>query len=431
MTKSLHIVADTAHPTGGHAVIRLDGIWLLPQAATFRIEPLDEAIEVDRLSGWPKGDQEPEDVRTTSRGIELLIGPKIVDAPDLLPGTPVTVSVPAAEIEAELRWPDLPLSQPVKAVAGGGARSHSPIVAPANLFSRARPVNARLADNEDGMTQGDAETTEAPAALAQLKTRDGATYRSARAGGEPEPTGRDAPASPNPVADQARPVTAKPKSRQEVNLLTSPLDSAANDTRPLPSRAGRRAAARPEKSPLVPLLGGLAVTAGLLGAVWFNLHDDLMGRPQPFDISEVFAVGDTSPQGTDATAAGLEDALLYANQFVHGRGKPRDKSEAAFWLKKSLTLQPSNEQMRWALTQLGTVYVAPPAGQQPNYEAARVVWELAAANGDPIALCFAGRLHERGLGVPANRERALASYKRAKGLGGCAGLDAAIARVTE
>ena len=106
--KTIHIVPDQTHPEGGQAVIRIDGVWLLHDRATYRIEPLDEASSADDLLDWPHGEQIPLDVRTTARGIELVVGPSVVDAMDLHPGAAVSISVPAAQIRnAEALWPDV------------------------------------------------------------------------------------------------------------------------------------------------------------------------------------------------------------------------------------------------------------------------------------------------------------------------------------
>jgi hypothetical protein len=105
---TVDVIADPAVGPGGHARIRLKGLWLLPPASTFRIEQLDQdgTIEPD----WPGGDHSPRDVEVTGEGIELHVGPDIVDSPALQPGTPVRILVPNADIAAEIRWPSLPPS---------------------------------------------------------------------------------------------------------------------------------------------------------------------------------------------------------------------------------------------------------------------------------------------------------------------------------
>ena len=65
------------------------------------------------------------------------------------------------------------------------------------------------------------------------------------------------------------------------------------------------------------------------------------------------------------------------------------------------------------------------------YDKARMLWEISAANGDPVAMCFLGTLLEFGLGAPADRGKALDQYKRAKEFGGCPNADEAIARLSK
>jgi hypothetical protein len=102
------VIADPAINAGGHARIRLKGLWLLPPASTFRIEQLDQEGTVE--PDWPGGDHNPRAIEVTGDGVELHVGPDIVDSPALQAGTPVRILVPAASIDAEIRWPSLPAS---------------------------------------------------------------------------------------------------------------------------------------------------------------------------------------------------------------------------------------------------------------------------------------------------------------------------------
>jgi hypothetical protein len=63
----IEVVADPSVTTGGHAIIRLRGVALLPPGATFRIEPIDETL-ADEI-GWPVGDIQPIETRQTSDGM--------------------------------------------------------------------------------------------------------------------------------------------------------------------------------------------------------------------------------------------------------------------------------------------------------------------------------------------------------------------------
>ncbi len=62
---------------------------------------------------------------------------------------------------------------------------------------------------------------------------------------------------------------------------------------------------------------------------------------------------------------------------------------------------------------------------------ARLLWELAGAAGDPVAMCFLGLLHENGLGSAPDKRTALQWYERSKLAGGCPQVDASIARVKQ
>ena len=108
--EALEIVSDPSAPQGGHALIRLRGLWVMPGSPSYIIEPLDEeALRVEG-DGWPSGEHRPLATRIGAEGVEFSIGPEIVDAPALIPGTPVVVKIPNADLRTELRWPNLPLS---------------------------------------------------------------------------------------------------------------------------------------------------------------------------------------------------------------------------------------------------------------------------------------------------------------------------------
>jgi hypothetical protein len=143
----------------------------------------------------------------------------------------------------------------------------------------------------------------------------------------------------------------------------------------------------------------------------------------PGAIFEALQAGDASPRGV--TAAGLSQAQVLdnANQIaVPGN------SEGAFWRKRYIVNSLASDRTRRALTQLGSLY-AEPTGHAPDFAKARMVWELASAAGDPVAMCFLGQLHENGLSVAADKKAALTWYERAKSAGGCPSVDASIARV--
>lgn len=392
--KSIHIIPDPAHPEGGHAVIRIDGVWLLHERATFRIEPLDDAVDADDLRDWPHGEQLPLDVRTTARGIELVVGPAVVDAVDLPPGATVSISVPAAQIlAAQALWPDVRRSR--------ASRSPAPLTANGSKAEAKKPNG--LAKLQEPRSAAAMRNGMHPAMSASV--RESNTSSAADGGAT---TDRAVP---------DRSIVRKPNPQSK--------DIAGNS-------ASRSTGLSSRFTPLTAFTVGLIATGIVLIVAMFNIAPETVPRKEP-SLSEIFTVGDTSPRGIDARGFDREDAMLLANQFVHGIERSADKEEGAFWLRKALSLKLSNEQMTWALSQLGTIYATATPGAVPgegaDYQSARLLWEMAGANGDPVSLCFVGRLYEFGLGVTRNLATARANYERAKTLGGCPQLDAALARV--
>lgn len=148
-------------------------------------------------------------------------------------------------------------------------------------------------------------------------------------------------------------------------------------------------------------------------------------------LAEILAVPDSSPHGVAAGNIGLEDALRRADRSLSKPdGTAPDRREAKFWLRKALSAGLGDERLLWAMTQLGTIY-ASPEGEAPDFASARILWELASAKGDPVALCFLASLFEGGLGVAKDTTQALSLYQRAKANGGCRGIEDAIARLTK
>lgn len=148
----------------------------------------------------------------------------------------------------------------------------------------------------------------------------------------------------------------------------------------------------------------------------------------PSTMFDIFSVGTVSPGGRSTGGIDVAKALALADSHIHSAGSPSDLKEGEFWIKRALSQTLSDDRNRWALTQLGSLYAAPADGD-PNYERARLVWEMSAALGDPVAMCFLGSLHQYGLGVPASRANALRWYELARQTGGCKGLDELIAKL--
>jgi TPR repeat protein len=155
------------------------------------------------------------------------------------------------------------------------------------------------------------------------------------------------------------------------------------------------------------------------------------GTPAPTRASilyDVFSTGDVSPRGRTAKGMDMGSSLALADTYIHGDSSSTDLKEGEYWIRHAIGRVMADTRLRWALTQLGSVYAAP-GGVAPDFEKARLMWEMSGALGDTVALCFLGNLYEYGLGVPADREIALRWYERALAAGGCKGLDEAIARV--
>ena len=146
-------------------------------------------------------------------------------------------------------------------------------------------------------------------------------------------------------------------------------------------------------------------------------------------LSAILNVPDVSTRGESATSIDLAGALKKADQSLEGSSSP-DKEEAKYWLRRSLGLGLGEQRLVWALTKLGTLYASPATGDA-DYVSARTLWELAAAQGDPIALCFLASLYEHGLGVAPDEVRALILYRNAKTHGGCRNVDQSIARLAK
>lgn len=516
----IEVFPDLSHPSGGHAVIRLKGIALLPPGSTFRIDPIDDSLDDGDIEGWPHGDLFPLDTRQTPEGIELRVGPEVVDAPMLEPGTPVTISVPNSKLTAELIWPDLPLSSktasapvvmsPSQMAAELAANERAKIEAAqaekaavaaaeaAKVAEAAKAAEAAAAAHADAERAKRAAASPPSAALALDDTpqqdRIAAATRQLEAALalEPDDTkpaaakpaslskslGQPMPAAKTATVSLAMPVASAAAQRSTTSTLSS-LKVAADRPEPastalperdlsLPTIVLKRASeATPGSAPtsmettrlrretidghvappsqpsrLMPFLAGagvagialaafLAATALRPGsAVTVVNQGSAIEAAHRGALAEAFAVGTQSPRGEIASDVDLPTALRLADYNLHGVDRPIDRAEAEFWLKKAMSLTASHSQIRWAMTQLGTLSAEPVTGT-PDYEKARLLWEISAANGDPVAMCFLGTLMEHGLGLASDRGKALEYFKRARGAGGCPNSDESIARLSK
>lgn len=439
----IEIVPDSGHPEGGHAIIRLVGLSTVPKDAAFRIDPLEATPGKVMGPGWPVGSREPSDVRMTESGVELRIGPEVVDLPELRPGTPVLVSVPAVGLATQMRWPAL-------------SSSPRPI---ANAETPTKGDDEPLPDTIVALPPKVAPKRDA-AGLAELTRKvprdvgaEPATTASASASNtEPEGAKRE----PVPAEEPIEMATAL--RREEVSRalagLRKPFYPAGVTTKaivhvpqpePEPEVEEEAPPPRPRRFGRLAQAGlGVALVAAALVLAWPEIERRVAGPEidappevvamisEPYarpDLAAVLRPEMLSPRGESSEAVDREGALLRANAYLHGIDRPVDKAEAAFWLRTAIARDHADPQLRWALTQLGSFYALATPDHTPDYGTAALLWEMAGASGDPVAMCFLGRLQEFGLGQKADKAKARATYESAQRLGGCDGLDAALERV--
>jgi hypothetical protein len=506
---TVEVVQDARFPHGGHAVIRLHGLWLLPPQAKFRIDPVDDALP-EVAADWPSGERAPKETRVTSRGVEILVGPDIVDAAGLQPGTPVTVSIPSASISADLRWPNLPVSS--------APRRGQVIMSASELRAEIATAERLRREREEAAANAEAERLARLQAEAQAdklrRERSDATSLSSLQPRGGEIMGKDAKSAVNTSDAAARgssPVTSGSNWANGLGATSQPqksststievtiedpiaaarntdgslrlaattgnsvmrrdADQATGDSGPemLPLGAGSKHFQRRQ---IMSLGVGFLAAVGLSWLAWNGIRTELR-KPGGADVQaaktqnittasvttasiaataataaaasnaaqsprgaaeaaislkDVFALDKVSPRGRSAVDTDLTTALRLADEGLHGAAA--DRLESAFWLRKSLALVLNQDEVKWALTQLGSTYAAPASGP-PDYTKARLIWEIAAAQGDPVASCFLGSVHEKGLGVVATKATALGYFTAAKAAGGCRGVDDAIARLKE
>lgn len=435
---TIEVVEDTDHPQGGHAVIRLNGLWLLPANATYRIDPVDDTDEGELPADWPQGDRTPMSTRLTPQGVEIVVGPDVVDAPSMLPGTPVAVSVPAAFVRAEVLWPDLPVSTPPPAppvvLTAAELAAELDAVALASRQRQEAEALLQLRQHMNGTAASASHRDGDSKDLAQLKLRNG--YDA------------DVPAPPAELPRVAPVLDGEPVSRpHELPMATLVMPPVQSGTALLAEPPTRQRAIVPWGAPAAgasstrrtlsvgaPFALGFAIAAALTALVALrqggSASPPVIGDAlsQPASFSDMLALALVSPRGRSAADVDLPTALKLADESLHPAAGGGDQVEASFWLRKAIALSVGTPQLTWTLTQLGTLYARPSAGA-PDYGKARLLWEMAGASGDASALCFLGALYEHGLGVAKSGREALGYYQRAKSQGGCRGVEEAIARV--
>lgn len=475
--------------TDSATVIRLVGIFKRPPRATFRLEPVGTDAVLALLSEWPSGDLEPSDVRIGAKGVELILPPEVSDAAPLQSRPRVAIAVPGAALRREVTWP-----LPARKLAGVAEEASAPADAPTeserrahDIAMRARARRAELerllglqglqapptdahavgqdaapaggsgADETDALARLDQNlkllSSEMPAVPVPAFSENPQAAAIAAAAAAAIALPPRAPAvSPPHVNHTATPVIAPPLPSR-MNLVPPPLPPlhqaalpaiarSQPPSVPVPQRMmGENAIGHMLSSPghqqafglgflVALLLAGLSVFA-LRGDLGFGPSQAAVETVSPAaSLSTIIDVPNVSVRGVPASDIAFADALKRADGNLYSSDSANDKAEAKFWLRKSVGMGLGDPKLVWALTQLGTLYASPAVGA-PDYQSARSLWELASANGDPVALCFLASLHEHGLGVEQDRGKALNLYRKSKARGGCRDVDVAVARLSK
>ncbi|MBU2532190.1 MAG: hypothetical protein KKB37_05590, partial [Alphaproteobacteria bacterium] len=361
------------------------------------------------------------------------IGPDIVDAPELQPGTPVAFAVPALGLVSELIWPDLPVTIPEKLP--------SPLLDAVGLRASKLEQSRRAAERA---RLDAAEPSPKPVRVTRL-----ASVTAAAQTGE-APFGVASSQIQRQRLPEAPPPLPEAPSSSSGQLVMPAF--VQREQQPDQWSAGGGRPARPTPQPhqiaalqwqarlaafavhaarsvwLSVLLALLAVPAVVL-ALWPVVFPPPAGGVAPARLEaaagtdwvhDTLAAGNRSPGGMDASGMTAGEALKQAEKFVLGDGAGDNLEERRFWLRKSISLMLAEPRNQWSLTQLGAIHTDPEGqDKQPDYRAAKTLWEIASASGDSVATCFLAKLYELGLGVPAEKQRAAQWLGRARQMGGC------------
>jgi hypothetical protein len=392
---SIDVLPDGDIANSGGAILRLNGLKELPAKATLRLRPVGLDAAAPLPTGWPSADVTPKSARRTDNGYEVTVGPEAFKLPALKPGAAVAVVIPAANVNAQAHLPEQLLAGANSFLIGAQPKAHAAAPAkPVADRSIAKPAGIRNSLAADVKSVVRTESVDPATIGGRLRQFwPPAKIKSVALMPKPGPNDPGAPKKPEPSVKR--------------------------------------------RGPLLPFLAGSATTAAALIAVWALAQGPLGLLQSPTagtattgqtELSTILEVVGKSPLGVTSENIDLAEALSRADQSLVDTRDPQARLEAKYWLRKSLALGLDDERLTWAMAQLGTLYVTP-KGAQPDYRAARLLWELAAANGDPIAQCFLGSLYEQGLGIAKDREKALAMFERAKTGGGCPEIDRTIARL--
>ncbi|MGI9478480.1 MAG: hypothetical protein ACR2PI_17390 [Hyphomicrobiaceae bacterium] len=453
MQPLIDISPDDTYPEGGHAIVVVRDVTALPERVRFSIRALpDDPDNPAPDTAWSLDEQAPLAADLTPDGLVLKIGPDVVDAPQLQPGTPVAFAVPAANVSAEISWPDLPVTIPDSLPV--------PVMDPSEL--RVHKIeNKRL--EAEAAARAEADKAMVDAIAASLASDPTLEEDVADQAPSPVINLADLSAALRPAATGARPrrTETAPREPSNFNLATAPaapvlnlaVDAPHGTAQPdHPTAAGEPSPRMPPPSAsraIVPIarvadaphdnvvrrdwlsivLSVIAVPA-ILFALWPMLSGTAARQPSaPAGLNKVassdwvarvFAVGDVSPAGTSAADLSANDALQRAEAAIFDKAGKSSIAERRYWLRKSISLMLAKPDTSWAMTQLGTLHTAGAVPRrQAEYGSAKTLWEIASASGDTVATCFLAHLYELGLGVDVSPEKARQWHTRASERGGC------------
>jgi TPR repeat protein len=434
------VVEDEAAPLSGSAVIRIEGLSAWPQGATVRLVPIDEAAVPPLSDGWPWGELIPARVIPTSHGIDVLLGPEIVSSPKLVPGTPITIKVGAANLEVDARWPAI--SPTTRRRTGAVAMSANQLLAAKAERERAeKDAAARRQELAEAAARSVREATAVEAKGARGPASADATQLPSS-----NDTGHLARLLPlrrsSPATGPADPTITISADQSQLARLTP---YSATNVAAVPQQ--RRVAARTSPSAWRGFAAGLvsmgtvALGLALFAPKFWNAAPigpvtlASVGEQIPVaNLDRLFkdlaATGVTSPRRKSAANVDVATALSLADHSLRGTRTPAELEEAEFWLKRAVATSIGGAEVGWAMTQLGTIY-AQSAFPQHSYAKAQALWQLAAAQGDPVAHCFLGALYEHGLGVTASRSLAREHYSAADAANACKSAKDAAARLKD
>lgn len=438
-TLHVAVVPDEATPTSGTAVVRISGLTTWPENATLSLLPIDEAAVPANSAGWPWEPIKPQQVTLTDTGVDIVLGPEVVASPKLLPGTPLTIKVAAANFEVEARWPTVVPLTPRRTTAVAmtaaqllAAKTERERIEKLAAAQRQERVESavRSASSADGwIDEPSARTTSASDMPRSTESGRLARLGSMRRKETPDdPEGSSASVATGSIGQLARLAPAP-----AANIVPMPT--------PPPPRRSRRTIHIPGFIAGLLTMAAIAAVAltlgpptwwhgGLGGAGLASATDQVAAADLRGIFKDIVAAGAQSPRSKSAANVDVATALSLADHSLRGQRTQTETEEAEFWLKRALASSMGGQDIGWALTQLGTIYAT--AGT-PNhsYAKAHAIWELAAAQGDPVAHCFLGALYEHGLGVQKNNKAAREHYLAAEQQGACPTAKEAAARLSE